>query len=180
MTETNAGSTAALLSAFLKRRGAGLLIIGIGVIGYVVAICFLPDFSSSTTRNDYVPFFTAAGTVAAGIFVALAVASREVTSDVVLGIATVFLIGTAALASVLALVPGIHTLVYELTFIAVIGGGVAGMISTGLIAAAGLLQARAERESRTLDALQLLAQKFAADVEAAKKEAGASGPGKVS
>jgi hypothetical protein len=61
------------------------------------------------------------------------------------------------LASVLALVPGVYTVVYEFAFIAVIGGGVAGMISTGLIAAVGLLQARAEREAKTLDALQLLA-----------------------
>jgi peptidoglycan/LPS O-acetylase OafA/YrhL len=180
MTKGNTGSTASLLSAFLKRRGTGLLIIGIGVIGYLVAFCFLPDFSSTTTRNDYAPFFTAAGTVAAGIFVALAVASREVTSDVVLGISTVFFVGTAALASVLALVPGIYTFVYGCAFIAVIGGGVSGMISTGLIAAVGLLQARAEREAKTLDALQLVAQKIEADLEASKRDTAPPATGGVS
>jgi peptidoglycan/LPS O-acetylase OafA/YrhL len=157
----SSGSTGSLLGSFLKRRGSGYLVIGVGLAGYLLALVFLPDLGDPATRHRYEPFFTTAGVVAAGIFVALAVASREVTSNVVLGIATIFLVGTAVLASVLALLPDVCSLVYSVAFLAVVGGGLGSLFSTALIAAVGLFEARAERQARTLEALRALSEKIA-------------------
>jgi len=151
----------ALLGSFLKRRAAGYLVIGVGVAGYVLGIILLPDLGKATTRTGYDAFFMTAGAVAAGIFVALAVASREVTSNVLLGIVTVILVGTAALASVLALLPDADSAVYSVAFVALVGGGLAGLFSTALIAAVGLFAAREQRETRTLEDLHLLVKKTA-------------------
>ena len=159
----SSGSTGSLLGSFLKRRGSGYVVIGIGAVGYVLALIFLPDLGDVATRHRYEPFFATAGVVAAGIFVALAVASREVTSDVVLGIATIFLVGTAALASVIALLPSVCSIVYSLAFLAVVGGGLGGLFSTALIASVGLFEARAEREAKTLEALQDLSEQIASE-----------------
>jgi len=155
------GSTSSLLATFLKHRAASYLVIGIGLAGYALALTHLPDLADSSTREDYEPFFTTAAAVVAGIFVALAVASKEVTSNVVLGVTTVFFLGSAALAAVLALLPDACSAVYSMSFVALTGGGLAGLFSTALIAAVALYGARAERHAKTLDALQALNEKFA-------------------
>jgi peptidoglycan/LPS O-acetylase OafA/YrhL len=168
------GSTGSLLGSFLKRRGAGYLVIGIGLGGYGLALTFLPDLGDAETRHRYEPFFTTAGAVAAGIFVTLAVASREVTSNVVLGVTTVFLVGTAALAAVLALLPDAGSTIYSVAFVALVGGGLAGLVSTALIAAVGLFEARAERQARTLEDLQALTKKTANEQSGETGSSGAS------
>lgn len=148
---TTSGS---LASQYLRRRRTAWLVLAIAVLGYLVALITLPNFGNCATRHEYESFFTTAAPVAAGIFVALAVASREVNSDVALGIITVLLVGTATLAAVLALLPHTSTLFYSVMFIVLVGGGLAGLMSTVLIAAAALSTARADRQEQTLGELQ--------------------------
>lgn len=156
MGETNTKPVDSLLSAFLKGRASGIFVIAIGIAGYILAYCLLPDLADSNIRKPYEPFFIAAGALTAGLFVTLAVASREATSDVLLGIVTVCFVGTAALGAVVALLPTACSTVYSLAFVALVGGGLASLISTALIASVALLNARAEQREQTLQALQSL------------------------
>jgi hypothetical protein len=156
MTEGGSIVVGSLLASFLKGRKSGIVVILIGLGGYILACCLLPDLADSNIRKQYEPFFVAGGALTAGLFVTLAVASREITSDVLLGIVTVCFVGTAALGAVLALLPAACSTVYSMAFVALVGGGLASLISTALIASVALLNARAEQRDQTLQALQSL------------------------
>jgi hypothetical protein len=143
-----------LLAAFLKERTSGIAIVVVGLLGYALAFCLLPDLGDSEVREAYEPFFVAAGALTAGLFITLAVASREATSDVLLGVITVGFVGTAALAAVIVLLPSACSLVYSVAFVVLVGGGLASLVSTALIATVSLLDARADRQADILEAIQ--------------------------
>jgi hypothetical protein len=154
--ETSQPSSGRLLVGFVQRRGAGYLVIVVGIGGCILGIVLLPDLGHEATRAGYKDFFTASSAVAIGIFVTLAVASRDVTSDILLGVVTVVLVGIAALASVLDLLPRASTTLYKVAFVALVGGGLAGLVSTALIAAVSLFTARADRYAALTQELKAL------------------------
>jgi hypothetical protein len=130
----DAGRTTTLLAGFLGRRASGLLIIFIAVLGGLIGFLAAPDLEDNAAHADYGPFFSSAAGLAAGIFIVLAVEARYVTSNIVLGLATVLFVGVAAVGAVVGLLPELSQGVYDAVFAAVTGGGSAALLSTAILA----------------------------------------------
>jgi hypothetical protein len=141
--------------------------------GYFLGYFSRPDLVNATTRPQYTDFLIAAVTVVAAIFIAFAVAAREVTSNVQLGITTVLALATSTVGALLDLLPAAHEPLYSIGFVLLVGGGIAGLCSTSLIAGVGLITAREERRETMLEALRALGEKAAAE-RGALEEAAAS------
>jgi hypothetical protein len=157
----NAGNMTALLAGFLGRRASGLLVIGVAVVGGLVGIFAAPELEDTAAHAAYEPFFSATAQLAAGIFIVLAVEARYVTSNIILGLATVLSVGAAAVGAVVGLLPDLCQSLYDAAFAAVTGGGLAALVSTASLAVAALGEARLTQRQEVVASLRQLADELA-------------------
>jgi hypothetical protein len=153
---SNKAASGPLVATFLKRRASAWIVTALTAVGYLVGFLLRPKLGDSTIRSSYANFFIISVTVVAAIFIAFAVASREVTSNVQLGVTTVLALATSTLGGLLDLLPAAHQPAYGIGFVLLIGGGIGGLCSTSLIAIAGLVTAREGRREAMLEALRTL------------------------
>jgi hypothetical protein len=147
-----------MLREFAKGRKSAVLVVIVGVVGVAIGIHFAPDLVGNAAHRRYEPFFGAAAGLITGIFIVLLLEARHITSSTSLAVTTVFFVGASATAAVAGLLPDLSDTPYTVAFAAVVGGGLAALTSTIVLAGAALIEAREIRAQELLEEMRALQQ----------------------
>jgi hypothetical protein len=167
------------LADFAKDKVSGFVVIAIGAVAFIGGVLLAPELVDNGPHNHYEPFFAAAAGLVTGIFVVLLLEARHITSSASLAVATVFFVGASATAAVTALLPDLSDTVYTVAFATVVGGGLAALTSTVMLAATALLEARETQAKQIAEELGPALKRIAAEA-AAQAETATTTPPKPS
>ena len=135
-------SVESILKAFAKGRASAAIIVLIGLVAFGAGLLLAPDLVSDAAQKRYQPFFGAAAGLVTGILIALVLEARHITSSVSLAVVSVFFVAASATAAVVALLPDLSNTVHKVAFATVVGGGLAALTSTIVLAGATLIESR--------------------------------------